>query len=61
MLVRLSALVERLRTSLFFVPMLFVGLAVLLGLAGLEVDTRITEGDAANWSIGQGAVLCTPL
>lgn len=47
MLVRLSALVERLRTSLFFVPMLFVGLAVLLGLAGLEVDTRITEGDAA--------------
>ena len=47
MLVRLSALLERLRTSLFFVPMLFVGLAVVLGLVGLEVDTRITEGDAS--------------
>lgn len=47
MLVRLSALAERLRTSLFFVPMLFVGLAVVVGLAGLEIDTLITEGDAA--------------
>ncbi len=47
MLVRLSALAERLRTSLFFVPMAFVAVAVLLGLAGLEVDTRITEGEAS--------------
>lgn len=47
MLVRLSALVERLRSSLFFVPMLFVGLAVVLGLVGLDVDKRITEGDAS--------------
>lgn len=47
MLVRLSALVERLRTSLFFIPMLFVGLAVALGLVGLEIDTRITEGNAS--------------
>ncbi|WP_436796185.1 DUF2254 domain-containing protein [Actinospongicola halichondriae] len=44
MVVRLSALAERLRSSLFFVPMAFVVFGLLLGLAGLEVDTRITEG-----------------
>lgn len=45
MVVRLSALAERLRSSLFFVPMAFVVLGLALGLIGLEVDTRITESD----------------
>ncbi len=43
MVVRLSALAEHLRNSLFFVPMMLVVLGLVLGLAGLEVDTRITE------------------
>ncbi|MDE0802381.1 MAG: DUF2254 domain-containing protein [Acidimicrobiales bacterium] len=43
MLVRLSALVERVRSSLFFVPMAFVVAALVLGIAGLEIDTRLTE------------------
>ncbi len=47
MVVRLSGLAERLRSSLFFVPMLFVVCGIALGLAGLEIDTRITEGDSA--------------
>ena len=46
MLVRLSAAIERIRSSLFFVPMAFVILALGLGLAGLEIDTRLTESDA---------------
>lgn len=45
MLVRASALAERLRSSLFFVPMAFVVAALVLGIAGLEVDTRLTESD----------------
>jgi uncharacterized membrane protein len=39
--VRLSSLVERLRSSLFFVPMLAVILAALLGFALLAVDRHV--------------------
>lgn len=44
MLVRLSAFSERLRSSLFFVPMVFVVGGIGIGLAGLEIDTRVTDG-----------------
>lgn len=47
MLVRASALAERLRSSLFFVPMGFVVLALALAVVGLEVDTWLTESDAS--------------
>lgn len=46
MLVRASAVAERLRSSLFFVPMGFVVLALALAVVGLEVDTWLTESDA---------------
>ncbi len=45
MVVRLSALAERLRSSLFFVPMGFVVFGLVLGLAGLELDTRLTNSE----------------
>ena len=44
MLVRLSALSERLRSSLFFVPMAFVLFGLGLGLVGIEVDTSVLDG-----------------
>ena len=38
---RISSLFERLRSSLFFVPMFAVVLAAALGVAGLAVDRRV--------------------
>ncbi len=38
---RISSLFERLRSSLFFVPMFAVILAAVLGVAGLAVDRRV--------------------
>lgn len=43
MLVRLTAFQERLRSSLFFVPMAYVGLGLLLGIVGVAVDRNIIE------------------
>lgn len=42
--VRFGALVERLRSSLFFVPMLFVIVGGALGLGMIKVDTTIETG-----------------
>lgn len=42
--IRIGALLERLRSSLFFVPMLFVVLGGGLALILIEVDRRITGG-----------------
>jgi uncharacterized membrane protein len=44
--IRLGALVERLRSSLFFVPMLFVLLGAGLGTAMIEVDRVVGDGAA---------------
>lgn len=44
MSIRLSAWAERIRSSLFFVPLVFVILGALLGLAMLEVDARLDDG-----------------
>lgn len=44
--VRLASLSERLRNSLFFIPMLYVVAAVLLGILAVELDQRIVEGTA---------------
>ena len=38
---RISSLLERLRSSLFFVPMVGVFAATVLGLAALSVDRRV--------------------
>ncbi|MDQ3177871.1 MAG: DUF2254 domain-containing protein [Actinomycetota bacterium] len=38
---RLSSLIERLRSSLFFVPMLAVIIAAVLGVIGLTVDSHV--------------------
>ncbi len=43
MLVRLSSLAERLRSSLFLVPLLMVVAAVVLGLVAVEVDQALLE------------------
>ncbi len=43
---RLSSLTERLRASLFFVPMTAVVSAVVLGALGLALDRRIGQGGA---------------
>ena len=43
MLVRAQALAERLRASLFFVPMAFVVAGVVLGLVLVEVDQELIE------------------
>lgn len=43
MLVRLSSLSERLRSSLFFVPMAYVAVGIVLGFAGVELDRRIVD------------------
>ena len=42
--VRLASLSERLRNSLFFVPMAFVVAAVFLGVLAVELDQRVVEG-----------------
>jgi uncharacterized membrane protein len=42
--VRLASLSERLRNSLFFVPMAYVAAAVLLGVLAVELDQRVVEG-----------------
>jgi len=44
--VRLSSLSERLRTSLFFVPLASVVVAVVLAEAGILTDSRVDLGDA---------------
>ena len=44
--VRLSALAERLRASLFFVPMVFVVVAIGLAVGGLSVDTALLDDNA---------------
>lgn len=51
MRLRLGALNERLRSSLFFVPMTSVLAALVLGLLGLAVDSRIGPG-GANLPLG---------
>ncbi|MDQ6727590.1 MAG: DUF2254 domain-containing protein [Actinomycetota bacterium] len=51
MRLRLSALNERLRSSLFFVPMTAVLVAVVLGTLGLAVDSRIDQG-GSNLPLG---------
>lgn len=48
---RISSLVERLRSSLFFVPMVAVVLAAGIGLGGLAVDRRI-ETNLADLPLG---------
>ena len=42
----LSSLSERLRGSLFFVPMVYVVVGLLLGLLGVELDRRIVDANA---------------
>jgi uncharacterized membrane protein len=42
-LLRLAAVNERLRSSLFFVPMAYVGLGLLLGVLGVAVDRTIVD------------------
>jgi uncharacterized membrane protein len=49
--VRFSSLVERLRSSLFFVPMTAVIVAALLGLVSLAVDRRV-EANLADLPLG---------
>ncbi len=44
--VRLSSLTERLRTSLFFVPLVSVVAAVVLAEAGILTDSRVDLGGA---------------
>jgi len=46
MRLRAAAFVERLRSSLFFVPMIAVVVAALLGFAGLALDRRIDTSSA---------------
>lgn len=44
MRLRLSSLAERLRASLFFVPMVGVLSAIAVGMAGIAIDTRLHTG-----------------
>ena len=44
--VRLASLSERLRNSLFFIPMAYVVAGVLLGVLAVELDQRLVEGTA---------------
>ncbi|HSP03603.1 MAG TPA: DUF2254 domain-containing protein [Acidimicrobiales bacterium] len=44
--VRLASLSERLRNSLFFIPMAYVVAAVLLGALAVELDQRVVAGTA---------------
>ena len=48
---RLSAAVERIRGSLFFVPLFFVMIAIACGIALLQVDSRLGDG-TQSWPIG---------
>ncbi|HEY1118646.1 MAG TPA: DUF2254 family protein, partial [Acidimicrobiales bacterium] len=43
---RLRSISERLRGSLFFVPMLYVVAGVLVGLIGVEVDRNLVDTSA---------------
>ena len=47
--IRLSSYIERLRASLFFVPMLGVVVAIVLSQIGIALDTRI---DSVSWPLG---------
>ncbi len=51
MLVRLSTITERLRASLFFVPMVFVVAALGLAIAGITIDVRLLDDgtDLPSW------------
>ena len=51
MRLKLSAFAERLRASLFVVPMLAVIAAIALGIAALEVDRRFLA-ETKSWPIG---------
>lgn len=44
--VRLAPLAERLRNSLFFIPMAFVAAGVVLGVLAVELDEQLVEGTA---------------
>lgn len=46
MRLRLSSFAEELRSSFFFVPMVAVVVAIVLGFLGLEIDQRIDPGSA---------------
>lgn len=56
MRLRLRSFAERLRTSLFFVPMVAVVVAVGLGLAGIAVDRRI-DRPAGSLPFGLGSTV----